>query len=393
MSPPARLLKAARAVCDHCRRPVSVCYCAHLPVLETRTRVLVLQHPREQHMAIGTARMAHLSLPNSVLRVGLDFSTDAVVASELAAASASYVLFPGAQALDVRQLPRGAPVTLVVLDGTWSQAGKLLRLNPALAALPRVAFTPARPSDYRIRRQPAEFCVSTIEALAEVLGVLEPDRGPFERLLDPFRAMVARQEWFQTEIESGRHRDFRSRRAQRPARPSLAARLVADWPNLVCVQGEANGWPVHAPVRHDSETVQFVACRPATGEVYQQLVAPRHLAPSTASHIGVPAERLLAGATIDEWHRSWQAFVRPDDVLVQWGVFHVRLAAAEGLPLPVKRVELRAEIVRSLGHRVGTLEACTQRFGASETPLGVEGRGGRRLAALVGLLRVLCAQQ
>ena len=53
------------------------------------------------------------------------------------------------------RLNRRTALTLIALDGTWWQARKLLNLNPGLAALPRVAFTPRRLSDYRIRRQPA----------------------------------------------------------------------------------------------------------------------------------------------------------------------------------------------------------------------------------------------
>ena len=54
-----------------CRRPQSHCYCASLPQLTTKTRVVFLQHPRERHVAIGTARMAHLSLPQSTLVEGI----------------------------------------------------------------------------------------------------------------------------------------------------------------------------------------------------------------------------------------------------------------------------------------------------------------------------------
>ena len=54
-------------------RPERVCYCAHVVPIETRTRVILLQHSRERRMPVGTARMAHLALPQSVLRVGVSF--------------------------------------------------------------------------------------------------------------------------------------------------------------------------------------------------------------------------------------------------------------------------------------------------------------------------------
>ncbi|HXU83592.1 MAG TPA: tRNA-uridine aminocarboxypropyltransferase [Polyangia bacterium] len=378
---------ATRPTCARCSRPLTACFCAHLQVLPTRTRVLLLQHPREERMAIGTARMAHLSLPNSVLRVGTDFAADAVVREALAQPQPPWLLFPGAQAVDVSTLPDDRAITLVVVDGTWWQARKLLKLNPALAALPRVSFTPSQPSRYLIRRQPAEFCVSTIEALAQVLETLEPGRPSFAGILAPFHAMVAHQRWFMTTVSSHRHK-----RAQpRPGRRlTLPARLRAQWPRLVCVQGEANAWPRRDPARQDPETIHWVAQRPATGETFEAIVAPRReLAPATPGHVEVPRERLLAGGSVESWHRSWREFARPDDVLVLWGTFYRNLAIGEGLPLSPDCIDLRGEMNQWLRVRVGTVEECAGRLGVSASP-SLAGRGGRRLAGLFAVLRAVC---
>ncbi len=380
-------------MCARCRRPEVVCYCAQLPRLPTRTQVLVLQHPRERRVGIGTARMAQLALPNSVLRVGIHFAEDPVVQALLGGAAPSYLLFPGPDARDVRELPREQAITLVVVDGTWSQARTLVRLNPALAALPRIAFTPQKPSAYdRIRREPADFCVSTIEALTEVLNVLEPDGERFDPLLVPFHAMVDRQERFATEVASSRHQ--KRHREPAPRGPTLAMRLAAAWPRLVCVQGEANGWPARDPERHDPEIVHFVACRPATGELYEAVVAPRRpLAPLTPRHIELPAARLAAGGSVESWQRSWQAFCAPDSVVVQWGSFYASLATAEGLTLPPRRIDLRGELTQSsLRPRGGTLEDCVARLQMAVAPLALDGRGGRRLAALVSLVTAIAAE-
>jgi len=380
-------------VCARCRRPQVVCYCAQLPQLPTRTRVVVLQHPRERRVGIGTARMAQLALPNSFLHVGINFADDPVVHALLSGTAPSYLLFPGPDARDVRELALEQPITLVVVDGTWSQARTLVRLNPALAALPRIAFTPRRRSAYdRIRREPADFCVSTIEALAEVLNVLEPDGQPFDPLLVPFHAMVERQERFASEVAASRHQ--RRQRKPRPRGPTLAMRLAADWPRLVCIQGEANGWPARDPGRHEPEIVHFVACRPATGELYEAVVAPRHpLAPLTPEHIELSAARLAAGGSVESWQRSWQAFCPPDSVVVQWGAFYASLAAAEGLALPTRRFDLRGELTQSsVRPRGGTLEDCVAHLKLSIEPLALDGRGGRRLAALVGLVTAIAGE-
>jgi DTW domain-containing protein YfiP len=171
-----------------------VCYCAHLPALETRTKVVILQHPRERDMPIGTARMASLCLPGSALHVGIDWSRHAPLAAALTDPTRTPILlYPGPGARDILREPPAGPVTLVVVDGTWSQAKTVVRDNPVLRALPRYAFRAPQPSEYRIRREPTDEYVSTIEALMHVLGALEGDPARFRALLDPFRAMVDAQ--------------------------------------------------------------------------------------------------------------------------------------------------------------------------------------------------------
>ncbi len=384
------MIPEARATCPRCRRPASVCYCAHLPSLSTRTRVVVLQHPREQHMAIGTARMAHLSLPNSTLRVGLDFSRDEVIQAELRAERPTYVVFPSERAIDAADLPRDRDLTLVVIDGTWWQAQKLLKLNPAIRALPHVAFSPQRPSQYQIRRQPAQHCVSTIEALAEVLQLLEPDGGPFERLLDPFLAMVARQQEFAVDIKSARHRKLDADSYRLRPEPTLGQRLDVPWERIVCVQGDANAWPIHHPDRAAPETVHWTAHRPASGESYEAIVRPsRRLAPSTASHLGLSTAQLEGGLDRAAWRASWEAFVRPDDVIVEWGTFTGKLSFGHELPRPSRRIDLRSEALQHLRRPVGTVEECAELLGIEAPALPVGGRAGRRLSSLVANLQAL----
>src|SRR5438874_9841843 len=110
-----------RAWCLRCGRPEIVCVCSLIQVLPTRTRVLFLQHPRERRVGIGTANLAHLALPNSEMRVALNFAADPVVQAALGPGAPSYVLFPRPDAITVAELPREQPTTLVVIDGTWHQ--------------------------------------------------------------------------------------------------------------------------------------------------------------------------------------------------------------------------------------------------------------------------------
>ncbi len=338
--------KTPRTTCAACRRPESVCYCRHVTVLDTKTRVVLLQHPRERHVAIGTARMASLCLPNSEIHVGVEWRSSAAVARALCDPErTAALLYPGEGAIDVLRNPPRTPVTLVVVDGTWAQAKKVLRQNPDLAALPRYAFTPPSPSEYRIRKEPSAECVSTIEALAHVLGALEGDAGRFQGLLAPFRAMVDSQIACEARYQGARIRHARKRRSA-PSPSPVPTSLRDRARDVVCVAGEANAWPYGSRERregHSDELVHWVARRTSTDETFAMIVAPRNpLSAGTVAHCGLSSAALAAGASAAAFRAAWRAFVGDSDILCSWGPYVPALLAAIGGHVPSDKVDLRA---------------------------------------------------
>jgi DTW domain-containing protein YfiP len=377
-----------RAICGRCRRPTSVCYCAHLVSLPTRTRVVLLQHPRERHVPIGTARLAHLCLPDSALHVGVDFDDDRQVRAALAGGDGrpAYLLFPGPEAIDLAQARPPCPITLVVVDGTWWQARKLLKRNATLRALPQIRFTPPAPSNYRIRREPADHCVATVEALALVLGALEGDPAGFASLLRPFEEMIDTQLRYARTVRGARHRHA-LHRARRARRPAMGSALRANAENLVCVHGEANAWPARVSDGPPPEIIHWVARRPGTGETFEAVIRPRHpLAPSIPGYIGITPERLGAGESWASFRARWEAFVRPRDFACTWGRYAPDLVEAEGIALPAARLDLRPFVGTYLGARTGTVEECSGRMGLTVGASQAAGRAGTRLAALSAIV-------
>ncbi len=181
----------SRARCERCLRALSHCLCALIPQLDSRTRVLILQHPSEVSHALNTGRLAALGLNNAQLVVGEVF---AELAQWLALPGYQpRLLFPGegAQPL-MAESADTLPSLLVVLDGTWRKARKLLHLNPLLAALPKVTLGDVPVSRYRLRKVPGAQALSTIEAITHALQILETPRS-FAPLLTPFEAMIDRQ--------------------------------------------------------------------------------------------------------------------------------------------------------------------------------------------------------
>ncbi len=375
-----------RLLCTTCLRPRSACYCGVIERVETRTRVLILQHPRERRVPVNTARIAHLALPNSELRIGIDFSADAVVRRALEdPARPARLLFPGDGAMAPRDDEAATgPVTVVVLDGTWSQASKLLQANPFLGALRRYAIAPEEPSGYRIRRQPRPHCLSTIEAIAEVLGELEGDRGRTGRILEPFRRMVETQLACAGEGGAGRSHPVHVEEPPLPA--SLRGRPGA----VVLACGEANAWARNAG-GPPPEIIHWVAIRPATGARFEAVIQPKgQLAPSCPHHLGLDPTELARGEPIDSFAQRWRAFVTPGDIVVTWGGFASDVLERQGVGLG-ERVDLRIPALRYLRDRAGALEVCARELAAIDVSLG-KGRAGRRLGWLRGVYEGLEAR-
>ena len=186
-------LDTARADCADCLRPVTVCWCPHLPSprIEVATKVIVLQHPGELKRNIRTCRMLELGLaPQCVtVSVGRKFPGTEQALSVALSQPGTRLLYPGPEAQPLDSLQAGEVTTLVLLDGTWEQARKLYSRNPAVQRLGKVSLSVAGPSLYVVRTQPNSACLSTLEAAVHSLALLEDRPEIVEPLLAPLLAM------------------------------------------------------------------------------------------------------------------------------------------------------------------------------------------------------------
>jgi len=112
----------------------------------------------------------------------------------LPAGATPVVLFPGrgAEPLTpalVASLP--SPPALVVPDGSWRQAGRMVKRLSLLAGAVKVALPARHFAGPALRRNLAGHRISTYEAVAQALGVLDGEEvaGP---LLDFYRRATDR---------------------------------------------------------------------------------------------------------------------------------------------------------------------------------------------------------
>jgi DTW domain-containing protein YfiP len=164
------------------------CLCAEVPVVPTRTRVVIVRHYREVTRSSNSGRLAALALPNcEVLDHGAPGAAPVVIDGRPEAGGEAAILFPGGEVLTAHN----APARLIILDSTWSGARRMRRKVPGLEGVRTVSLPPVSAEAPRLRASPAAGMVSTIEAIAHALGVIE-GAAVRDPLLELFAVAVAR---------------------------------------------------------------------------------------------------------------------------------------------------------------------------------------------------------
>jgi tRNA-uridine aminocarboxypropyltransferase len=202
--------------CPHCLKPPGLCVCEGIVRIDNKVSLLVLQHPQEQDRELGTARLAVLHFKNALLKIGLSWSNLTKILGRPTDPQRWAILYLGSvkaaavlpdrdivvvnrngNAVDHQSSALREIEGIILLDGTWSQAKALWWRNAWMLKCKRVVLGPKQPSRYgKLRREPRDDGLSTIEAAAMLLARLE--RKPeietalhesFERLLARYRAV------------------------------------------------------------------------------------------------------------------------------------------------------------------------------------------------------------
>ena len=191
-----------REKCYKCFRPKSSCMCGYIKSIETETKFVILMHPKEfKKVKNNTGFFTHLSLSNSEVFIGIDFSEHSKI-NEIIKTHESYILFPSEGALNLtttKPQRSSKPLAVFLIDSTWACAKKIFLSSSNLQNLKHMSFTTTKTSQYQIKVQPDEAYLSTIESTLVVLELL--DKQGIERLkssdlegfLTPFLKMIEYQ--------------------------------------------------------------------------------------------------------------------------------------------------------------------------------------------------------
>jgi DTW domain-containing protein YfiP len=218
--------------CQQCGRSARYCVCAFATKIDTRIQILVLQHPQEPGVAIGTAPIIDACFSNARVVTGLSWSNIKRILGEDVTYQEWGVLYLGSIRTEALHPPGLYSVTdkgvvkpnqkallsklkgIIILDGTWSQAKTLWWRNAWLLKLQRLVVCSEARSVYdAIRKEPRKGCLSSIEALAESLDILERSDGYIQEAIQkPLGELVARLQTKKREARPSQHRRRRHAR-------------------------------------------------------------------------------------------------------------------------------------------------------------------------------------
>ncbi|MBN2647736.1 MAG: DTW domain-containing protein, partial [Thiotrichales bacterium] len=158
----------ARSLCFRCQRPLTHCWCACIHPVTSLVSIGVLQHPSETKIVKSSLPLLRACLNELAFWQGETIAAAAAVAPTQTSLRAwlengrqTYLLYPPTPELglppvcSIESLRAAAFGTyqILLLDGTWRKAYKMLCANPELQALPRVELVSEQGCAYFIRKQ------------------------------------------------------------------------------------------------------------------------------------------------------------------------------------------------------------------------------------------------
>jgi DTW domain-containing protein YfiP len=181
--------------CLRCKIHRTLCFCDKIHTVEARTRVSIIMHHRETHLTSNTANLAKLVLPNCQIALrGLPDRPFSANSLNVANDELPLFLFPHEDAIELTpefiEKNRDKKIHLIVPDGTWSQAVKCYRREPGLSGIQCVKLPPGAPGRYRLRKSSDENRLSTFEAIARAIGVVEQNEALQREMEEIFTVMV-----------------------------------------------------------------------------------------------------------------------------------------------------------------------------------------------------------
>ena len=166
--------KHYRKLCSECGLIEQACICHNIRKITLKTKVSVIIPDVELKKTSNTGILAKASLTNSNIYIrgkkGTLFNPNEVLEDNYE----NLILYTGGRALTENYIKTiKKPINLIVPDGTWTTAPKIIRREPKFYNIPKVSLVSPPKSMYRVRKHPTPNYISTFEAIIYALEIIE----------------------------------------------------------------------------------------------------------------------------------------------------------------------------------------------------------------------------
>jgi DTW domain-containing protein YfiP len=179
--------------CPRCKIHEQLCFCEHIKPFKIQSTVSLVVHVRELKLPSNTAQFVQAMLPeNTHFDVRGRINEPLDLAPVVARAGRTLFLYPNETAVELTpefKTANPGPYNLIVPDGNWTQARKVYQREVQLKGVQTVKLPAGIVGEYQLRKAPQPGFVSTYEAIAHALGVLEGEVVR-DRMMELFRIFV-----------------------------------------------------------------------------------------------------------------------------------------------------------------------------------------------------------
>jgi hypothetical protein len=176
-----------KSLCPNCGLAQIVCICDKIEKISLKNKVSVIIPEVESNKSSNTGGLVKVALENSevFIRGKKDevFNPDDVLLNEYQ----NLILYTGGRELTHEYIKSfDKPINLIVPDGTWTTAPKIVTREEKFYTIPKISLFSPPKSQYKIRKHPNPYYISTFEAILYSLEIIENDSLLKDKLLNYF---------------------------------------------------------------------------------------------------------------------------------------------------------------------------------------------------------------
>jgi len=161
--------------CGFCQMPKHYCICSYKDLKDSQVVFWLLMHRKEQYKPTNTGRLILDCVGGCRQSIWDRTCPPAALLSSIKKQEFLFlVLFPTDEATDidprtVEVNTQGKKICVIVPDGTWRQASKMMNRSPYLDNIPRIGLWTSKNSNYNLRKSKESHQLCTAEVAIEVL--------------------------------------------------------------------------------------------------------------------------------------------------------------------------------------------------------------------------------